>query len=126
MDKLEQIFIMQKNLIDRYRKDGIGNNTPEKRLEHLQQTAQAIIMEGAELLDWLPWKHWSVKSGNKQIEPQDFLTERHIAEIKVEVVDLIHFIVEEAINLGMTADDFYTAYMAKHAENHVRQDTGKY
>ena len=43
---------------------------------------------------------------------------------RVEVVDIMHFLVSIAQVLGMSADDIFDAYCKKNAINHERQDSG--
>ena len=44
--------------------------------------------------------------------------------IRVEVVDLFHFLISMAQVLGMSADDVFNAYVKKNAVNFQRQDAG--
>ena len=60
----------------------------------------------------MPWKWWAKY---QKFDPQN---------ARVEVVDMLHFIVSLAQTLGMSADDFYQAYAKKNHINHDRQDSG--
>jgi dimeric dUTPase (all-alpha-NTP-PPase superfamily) len=68
--------------------------------------------EIAELTDSVPWKWWA--------KYQAF----DVQNCRVEVVDLLHFLISTAQVLGMTADDIFTAYTKKHAVNVQRQENG--
>jgi dimeric dUTPase (all-alpha-NTP-PPase superfamily) len=60
----------------------------------------------------VPWKWWAkYQTFDKQ-------------NARVEVVDLMHFLISLALVLEMTPEDFYTAYTKKHSVNLSRQDTG--
>ena len=96
------------------------------RDERLRQYALALMMESAELMDWLPWKHWSRRSGNKQIHPTDMYSQEHMDEIKVEIIDCLHFILSLALELDMDEEEIYQLYMTKMATNYNRQSKGGY
>ena len=112
-DKLEEIFALQKSLNAR-----IGVDTdkvqlsPEEQTKWLLNYCRAIQQETAELTDSVPWKWWA-KYQKLDLE-----------NAKVEVVDLMHFLVSAAQVLGMDAAEFHRMYAAKHAVNHARQDAG--
>jgi dimeric dUTPase (all-alpha-NTP-PPase superfamily) len=46
----------------------------------------AMVLEGSEAIDSTPWKHWKAIEGVSDIE-----------NIKIEVVDIIHFLISELI-----------------------------
>jgi dimeric dUTPase (all-alpha-NTP-PPase superfamily) len=68
--------------------------------------------EIAELVDSVPWKWWAKY---QKFDEQN---------ARVEVVDLLHFLVSTAQILGMSADDIYEAYCKKNSINHRRQESG--
>ena len=43
---------------------------------------------------------------------------------RVEVVDMMHFLISAALVLGMTANDLFEAYTKKHRVNLDRQESG--
>jgi len=96
------------------------------RDERLRQYALALMMESAELMDWLPWKHWSVRSGNKKVPAGELFCDEHMTEIKTEVVDCLHFLLSLALELGMTADDIFSLYVEKMEVNMKRGRTVGY
>lgn len=77
----------------------------------LRNYLKALEGESAELGEELLWKWWS----KDQIDMQN---------IRVEIVDLMHFLTSLALASGMTADEFHRIYTAKHRVNHQRQDEG--
>lgn len=112
-DKLAEIFALQKSLnarigVDTDKMQGV----PEEQVKWLLNYCRAIQQETAELTDSVPWKWWA--------KYQKFDAEN----AKVEVVDLMHFLVSAAQVLGMDATEFHRLYTAKHAVNHARQDAG--
>ena len=111
MDKLEEIFKMQYELNKRI---GIDSEalSDEERIKWTLNYIRALQQEAAELTDSLPWKWWA--------KYQKF----DIQNARVEVVDMLHFLVSIAEVLGMKSDDFYQAYLKKNQINHKRQDSG--
>lgn len=111
MDKLEEIFKMQYELNKRI---GIDSEalSEEERIRWTLNYIRALQQEAAELTDSLPWKWWA--------KYQKF----DIQNARVEVVDMLHFLVSIAEVLGMKSDDFYQAYLKKNQINHKRQDSG--
>lgn len=107
MDKLDTIFEMQASL----------NNeiTSLRHLEHWtaddwqQHLTLALLSELAEALDETNFKWWK---NPKQRDP---------AELKGEIVDMLHFLISMAQRAGMDADELFDRYMDKNKENFDRQ-----
>jgi len=110
-DQLEELFRLQKQLNKRI---GVDTDamTEADRQQWLLQYCRAIGQEVAELTDCAPWKWWA--------KYQTF--DRQNA--RVEVVDLMHFVISAAQVLEMSAADLFEAYMKKHQVNLNRQDSG--
>jgi NTP pyrophosphatase (non-canonical NTP hydrolase) len=115
---------------DRLATDGSLSEEDAARITQAIDTyATCITQEAAELRDWVPWKHWSQSLGNKAdkgpegIEPW---TEEHLYEMRVEVADLLCFLVNTAMWLGMGAAELNAYHTEKVGVNHARQDEGKY
>lgn len=129
-DKLEQLFSMQSELNDRIfaKKDirdregktltmatlqaeaaqgELGPNT--KVNEWLGKYLQAMDDESRELKEELLWKWWS----------KDHLD---MQNIRVEIIDQLHFWMSLALTAGMDADSVFKIYMQKNAVNHARQE----
>ncbi len=110
-DMLREIFRMQQALNER-----IGVR-PADMSEEEQQTwtlnyCRALSQELAELTDSVPWKWWAkYQTFDKQ-------------NARIEVVDMIHFVVSLAQVLGLSADDVFNLYMKKNEVNFKRQDSG--
>ena len=111
MDKLDKIFEMQEKL---NRRIGINldNLGDDEKIKWILNYSRALQQEVSELIDSVPWKWWA--------KYQKF--DRQNA--RVEVVDIVHFLVSIAQVLGMSADDIFDAYCKKNAINHERQDSG--
>ena len=52
------------------------------------------------------------------------LSEEDQLECKFEIVDILHFFMNYAASIGMTASEMYNMYMAKNEENRARQQRG--
>ena len=111
MDKLEEIFQMQYELNKRIGIDTANMDEADK-IKWVLNYTRALQQENAELIDSVPWKWWAkYQKFDKQ-------------NARVEVVDMLHFLVSLAQVLGMTAQDFHDAYAKKNKINHGRQDSG--
>ena len=110
-DKLEDIFAHQADLSEFYRTmrpDGFYSQEPMTRCT---TWTRAIIHECCELdneLNWKPWKN-----------PADLTTTQQAR--LAEMADILHFVVQLALDQGFSADDLYRAYLAKNQENRRRQ-----
>ena len=107
MDKLEQIFVMQKALNDDIQQRRDLHFSQE---EWIQKTILATISELAEVLDESNFKWW------KNPKELDYKA------IKEEMVDILHFLVGMSVNVGMTAQEMFDIYYAKNKENFDRQN----
>lgn len=131
-DMLRSIFSMQAELNDYVFKmnglcDNNGNPLSMYEIAHqvecgrlcvndvpntwLTRFSRAMEEELGELRDELLWKWWS----NDRIDLQN---------VRVELVDLLHFLVSAMLCAGITADKLHDLYSQKHAINLARQDSG--
>ena len=76
----------------------------------LARYTQAIEEELKELKADVLWKWWSKDSVDLQ-------------NVRVELVDILHFLVSAMICAGLTADKLHDIYKQKHAINLVRQNS---
>ena len=86
--------------------------TEEEKTKWILNYTRAMSQELAELTDSVPWKWWAKY---QKFDEQN---------ARVEVVDLLHFLISMAQVLGMSADDVYQAYVKKNEVNFRRQDSG--
>ena len=98
--------------------DSIFNAVHEKKLkvndlpnQWLSNYSKAMREEINELDADLLWKWWS----KDEIDLQN---------IRVELIDILHFLVSAMICAGLTPDKVFDVYRQKHAVNLNRQDTG--
>lgn len=129
-DKLDQLFSLQLELNDRIfakkdirdnegkvltmaalmaeaRRPDLGPNT--KVNEWLGRYLQALDDESRELKEELLWKWWS----------KDHLD---MQNIRVEIIDQLHFWMSLAMTAGLDAEAVFRIYMQKNAVNHARQE----
>lgn len=110
-DMLQTVFDMQEKLNERI---GVRTRTmsDDERKTWVLNYCRAMSQELAELTDCVPWKWWA--------KYQKF----DLQNARVEVVDMLHFLVSLAQVLGMSAEDVHQCYMQKNQVNFQRQDNG--
>jgi len=111
MDKLEEIFQLQKKLNERIGVN-LDNLDETQKTEWLLKYVRAMQQEMAELVDSVPWKWWA--------KYQEFDEQN----AKVEIIDLFHFLISAAQVFGLSADDVYNSYVKKNKVNFERQESG--
>jgi dimeric dUTPase (all-alpha-NTP-PPase superfamily) len=119
-DLLTEIFKLQRDL-NRYtfEQNDIGIDydaiPTDRRLQNewIRNYCLAMSQEIAELVDSTNWKWWRRKV--------DLFDEQNL---KVELVDILHFWVSACQVMGLDAEDVHRMYMQKNAVNRKRQDSG--
>jgi dimeric dUTPase (all-alpha-NTP-PPase superfamily) len=110
-DRLEQLFACQAELSNFYshvRSHGFYSQEP---LSRCTTWTRAIMHECCELdneLNWKPWKNPTNLEANRENR-------------LMEMADILHFVLQLALDQGFSAEDLYAAYLKKHAENRARQ-----
>jgi len=84
------------------------NDLPNKWLANYSRAMQEELNE---LNEELLWKWWSKD-------------EIDIQNIRVELIDILHFLVSAMISAGLTPEKVFDVYKQKHAVNLNRQDSG--
>ncbi len=118
-DMLTEIFAMQRDL-NRYTLtkndqgdyDAIAEDR-ELQNQWVRNYALAMTQEISELVDSTNWKWWRTKV--------DLFDEQNL---RVELVDILHFWVSACQVMGLEAEDVHRMYMQKNAINRKRQDDG--
>ena len=116
-DRLSKLFALQAKFNDRVVPEGMkkylrGRASQAERNKWLLRNARAIIHEAVELEDSCLWKWWSK---DKDIDLQN---------IRVEIIDLWHFLLSITMFASLDADELYRLYKKKLLINHHRQDKG--
>lgn len=142
-DPLQAMLDMQKSLQVRLAKDKPGTNmhpddleTAGEVLTWLRNNKDYIDDEFRELLTslggmsngekaasavWKPWKAEHEEKFGKNIRD---LSDKDQLEIKFEMIDILHFVLNMFHGLGMDAEEIFKLYYLKNAENFARQDRG--
>ena len=113
---LNKIWDMQAQLNKTVGRDTIDGKDKELWLRDL---SLAMSQELSEFCDTLNWKWWSKEFKNHRVNA---VMDRQNA--KVELVDMMHFLVSMMQCMGMTPEDVYSVYKQKHAINLERQRNG--
>lgn len=91
----------------------VGHDGPnDQPTVWLRNFCKAMRVELDELEESLAWKWWkpSIKTD--------------MENVRVEIIDIFHFLLSAAMASGMNADDFAEIYYRKRALNFRRQDVG--
>ena len=73
---------------------------------------------------WKPWKSSHKKELHKM--SYDKLSDRDKKELKMELIDIQHFIFNLMISCDMTPEELMNYYYSKNIENRRRNSTGNY
>ena len=103
-------------------------------VDFLMVTEHAIVDELHEMMDavggmhdgvgnasWKPWKEANTKVRQ---EPLSSLSERDLKELKMEWIDVMHFVFNAGLAIGVTPAEFYNLYLSKNKENWSRARNG--
>lgn len=117
---LREIWDMQRDLnrytLEQNRPGPDYDEIPRSRElqnQWIRNYSLAMSQEIAELIDSTNWKWWRTKV--------DLFDEQNL---KVELVDILHFWVSACQVMGLDAEDVHRMYMQKNAVNRKRQDEG--
>lgn len=107
MDRLEEIFALQKSFNDEViHTRGLEKVTDD---EWIQKYMMAMFVEMGEMMDETNYKWWK----NPKTVNSD--------AVKEELVDVLHFFVSICLRAGMTAEELHRLYLEKNKENILRQ-----
>ena len=70
---------------------------------------------------WKPWKSNHKKGYSMKVTD---LSPEDQKELKMELVDIQHFLFNMMISVGMTAEELHNFYLSKNKENIARQERG--
>lgn len=124
-DRMEEMMAMQADFNKKVGHVPHKGKSVKPNMRWLKKWLLCITQETAECMDYIPWKWWSKRSGNKLVEERDLYNEAHIKEIKLELIDIMHFLLSACLELRMDADEVYALYCEKMQVNHDRQE-GEY
>lgn len=104
----EKQYELNQRINDKYEAE---MKDPEARRRWFMNYELALRQESCEAIDSLSWKWWK-----KMDDDWD--------NVKIELVDMLHFWVSMCIAAGLTAEEVVTLYFKKNQLNHDRQDQG--
>lgn len=141
-DPLQAMLDMQKSLQVRLAKDRDYCYHPDKLstagdvVAWMREQKDCIDDEFRELLTSLGemsrgdkdasavWKKWKGRYTEAQSKPIAEMSPEDQLEIKFEMIDILHFVLNMFAGLNMNAEEIYKLYHLKNAENFARQDNG--
>jgi NTP pyrophosphatase (non-canonical NTP hydrolase) len=96
-----------------------------------QLAIQSELMEAFDALGGIQdgignavWKPWKKKHQDVQDMKLSDLSERDLKDLKMELIDIQHFLFNLMISVGMDAEEIFNYYVAKNQENIERQKRG--
>jgi hypothetical protein len=133
-DALSFIFDMQKNIQEKvygYNFDSIKSSIRSLK-EFIDWNEEAIRDEDREFQAALTgihtypscWKPWKNKHAEAMERPLSALTSDELKELHFEWIDKLHFMLNEAIAIGLTPETITNYYASKNKENRARQARG--
>ena len=89
-------------------------------IDELHEMVDAVggIDDGVGNAAWKPWK--SDNQYARQLKLSD-LSPGDLKELKMEWVDVMHFVFNAGLAIGVTPKEFYNYYLSKNEENWDRQ-----
>ena len=103
-------------------------------VDFLLLTEHAIIDELHEMIDavggikdgvgnaaWKPWKSANKETRTKKLSD---LSPGDMKELKMEWIDVMHFVFNAGLAIGVTPNEFYNYYISKNEENWNREKRG--
>jgi hypothetical protein len=103
----------------------LGKRATEVITTSLGDFVTSMIHEAVELQNWFPWKAWSRRLGNKV--DITWWSPDHFHEIRMEVIDLVCFLLNICCLLGIDHKMIYELYNKKMDINiNERHNSGRY
>lgn len=112
MDRLDEMYHMQRELQSKINGYEIGEQTDEQRIDNIKMNVLAATAELIEVLDETGWKPWA--------------TSRHVNYDRgqQELVDVWHFFMNLMLHFNMQPHHLYERYREKYLVNVRRQEDG--
>ena len=85
------------------------------------EMVRAMEDEIREIKILLPWKHWSKAQLGEKEHPK-LSPEERLNLLRIELVDILHFLVEALAFTGLDAESTYQLYLRKCQNNVTRQE----
>ena len=90
-------------------------------IDELHEMVDAVggIEDGVGNAAWKPWKSTNPKVRKQKLSD---LTPGDQKELKMEWIDVMHFVFNAGLAIGVTPKEFYNYYLSKNEENWNRQE----
>lgn len=101
MDKLDDLFVKQRMLQEKFENDldGMSNSV---RQQYTKDNVLGLLDETHEILREVNWKNW--KKTKKDVD---------VDRLKEELADAFHFFINLCLAWGFSAEEIYEAYLKK-------------
>ena len=117
---LDRLFELQKGLMEKIAEKNNsnlmdvanGNCTDKEQQWWVEHMISCMHNELEEIREWFPWKSWK--------QYKDFKTNK--VEVKYEIIDMLHFLLELMLIMGMDSKEVFQIMYSKMKINHERQD----
>jgi hypothetical protein len=92
-------------------------------VDELHEMVDAVggMHDGVGNAAWKPWKSSNPEVRTKTLKD---LSEGDLKELKMEWIDVMHFVFNAGLAIGVTPKEFYNYYLSKNEENWDRQRNG--
>jgi hypothetical protein len=89
-------------------------------IDELHEMMDAVggIEDGVGNAAWKPWKSSNTSIREKKLSD---LSPGDIKELKMEWIDVMHFVFNAGLAIGVTPGEFYNYYLSKNEANWARQ-----
>jgi hypothetical protein len=89
-------------------------------IDELHEMMDAVggIKDGVGNAAWKPWKSVNPEIRKKNLSD---LSDGDLTELKMEWIDVVHFVFNAGLAIGITPKEFYNLYLSKNQENWSRQ-----
>ena len=117
-NSLEDLYSLQAKTQSMYfEKQG---KKPFSEYAELHEMMDAVggIEAGKGNAAWKPWKATNPEVRNQKLSD---LTPGDLKELKMEWIDVMHFVFNAGLAIGVTPQEFYNFYLSKNEENWNRQ-----
>lgn len=145
-DALDNLFMLQKDIQENiygYDFEKLRSQPLSQMVKFFQWNTHAQVDEAHEAMDalggihdgigsaaWKPWKkaHSRTYGFNEETLENGITfndhSERDKIELKMELIDELHFLFNKMHAVGMTTEELYNFYFSKNKENRERQKRG--
>jgi hypothetical protein len=134
-NSLNDLYLLQENTQNMYFEKQGKKHFKEFNIgdliDFLMVNNHAIIDELHEMMDAVggiedgvgnaAWKPWKSKNPEIRKTKLSDLTPGDLKELKMEFIDVMHFVFNAGLAIGVTPKEFYNYYLSKNEENWDRQ-----